>query len=59
MQIYDTLPINKWQHLDFTERFYIEKMIARVINRPHSTINNEIKRGTIKQKKIINGKSLN
>lgn len=56
MQFYDTLPINKWQHLDLTERFYIEKMIARGLNRPHSTINNEIKRGIIKQKKIINGK---
>ena len=59
MQFYDTLPINKWQHLDLTERFYIEKMIAlgysnraiaRGLNRPHSTINNEIKRGIIKQK---------
>ena len=28
MQFYDTLPINKWQHLDLTERLYIEKMIA-------------------------------
>ena len=65
MQFYDTLPINKWQHLDITERFYIEKKkalgysnraIARGLNRPHSTINNEIKRGTIKQKKIVNGK---
>ena len=41
MQFYDTLPINKWQHLDLTERFYIENMIARGLNRPHSTINNE------------------
>ena len=65
MQFYDTLPINKWQHLDLTERLSIEKMIAlgysnraiaRGLNRPHSTINNEIKRGIIKQKKIINGK---
>ena len=65
MQFYDILPINKWQHLDLTERFYIEKMIAlgysnraiaRGLNRPHSTINNEIKRGIIKQQKIINGK---
>ena len=65
MQFYDTLPINKWQHLDITERFYIEKKkalgysnraIARGLDRPHSTVNNEIKRGTIKQKKIVNGK---
>ena len=65
MQFYDTLPINKWQHLDLTERFYFEKMIARGysnrakargLNRPHSTINNVIKHGIIKQKKIINGK---
>ncbi len=65
MQFYDTLPIIKWQHLDITERFYIEKnkalgysnrAIARGLNRPHSTINNEIKRGTITQKRIINGK---
>ena len=67
MQFYDTLPINKWQHLDITERFYIEKMIAlgysnraiaRGLDRPHSTVNNEIKRGTIKQKKIVNGKEV-
>ena len=58
MQFYDTLPINKWQHLDLTERFYFERIIplgysnrakARGLNRPHSTINNEIKRGIIKQ----------
>ena len=58
MQFYDTLPINKGQHLDLTERSYFEKMIAlaysnraiaRGLNRPHSTINNEIKRGIIKQ----------
>ncbi len=35
---------------------YSNRATARGLNRPHSTINNEIKRGIIKQKKIINGK---
>ena len=65
MHTYDTLEIKKGQHLHFTERFFIEKMIAlgksnraigRELNRPHSTINNEVKRGTIKQMRIVNGK---
>ena len=65
MHTYDTLEIKKGQHLHLTERFFIEKMIAlgashrrigRLLDRPHSTINNEIKRGTIKQVRIMNGK---
>ena len=65
MHTYDTLEIKKGQHLHFTERFFIEKMIAlgksnrsigRLLDRPHSTINNEVKRGTIKQMRIVNGK---
>ena len=65
MYTYDTLEIKKGQHLHLTERFFIEKMIAlgashrkigRLLDRPHSTINNEIKRGTIKQVRIMNGK---
>ena len=65
MHTYDTLEIKKGQHLHITERFFIEKMIAlgksnraigRELDRPHSTINNEVKRGTIKQVCIVNGK---
>lgn len=65
MHTYDTLEIKKGQHLHITERFFIEKMIAlgtsnrsigRLLDRPHSTINNEVKRGTIKQIRIVNGK---
>ncbi|WP_139101914.1 helix-turn-helix domain-containing protein, partial [Acinetobacter baumannii] len=49
MHTYDTLEIKKGQHLHLTERFFIEKMIAlgashrrigRLLDRPHSTINN-------------------
>ena len=67
MQHYDTTIIQKGQHLHFTERYFIEKRIAlgdsnreiaRLLDRPHSTINNEIKRGTIKQANIINGKQI-
>ncbi len=32
------------------------RQIGRLLNRPHATINNEIKRGTIKQVRIVNGK---
>lgn len=65
MHTYDTLAIKKGLHLHFTEQFLIEKMIAlgksnrvigRELDRPHSTINNEDKRGTIKQVRIVNGK---
>ena len=68
MQHYDTTIIQKGQHLHFTERFFIEKRIAlgdsnreiaRLLDRPHSTVNNEIKRGTIKQIKIVNGQRIN
>lgn len=67
MPIYNTTKVNKGQHLHITERFYIEKRIAlgdsnreisRKLNRPHSTINNEIKRGTITQVRIENGKKI-
>ena len=67
MQHYDTTIIQKGQHLHFTERYFIEKRIAlgdsnreiaRLLDRPHSTINNEIKRGTIRQTKFVNGKQI-
>ena len=60
MQHYDTTIIQKGQHLHFKERIFIEKRIAkeklnrkiaRLLDRPHSTVNNENKRGTIKQTK--------
>lgn len=35
---------------------YSNRAIARALDRPHSTINNEIKRRTIAQKRIINDK---
>lgn len=62
MQHYDTTIILKGQHLHFTERFFIEKRlalgdsnreIARRLDRPHSTVNNEVRRGTIEQTKIV------
>lgn len=68
MQHYDTTIIQKGQHLHFTERFFIEKRlalgdsnreIARRLDRPHSTVNNEVRRGTIEQTKIVNGQRLN
>lgn len=67
MQLYDTTITRKGQHLHFTERFFIEKRIAlgdsnreiaRKLYRPHSTVNNEIKRGSIKQSKIVNGQRI-
>lgn len=68
MQHYDTAIIQKGQHLHFIERFFIEKRIALGdsnreiaprLDRPHSTVNNEVKRGSIKQTKIVKGQMLN
>ena len=60
MQFYDTLPINRWQHLDLTERFYIEKMIAlgysnRSIARGYS--NRSIDRGLNRPHSTINNET--
>ena len=63
MQHYDTAIIQKGQHLHFIERFFIEKNSVRGfksrdstrLDRPHSTVNNEVKRGSIKQTKIVKG----
>lgn len=66
MQHNDITPKSKGQHLTLSERIEIQMMkrleysnrrIAKVINRSHSTINDEIKRGLASQKKIVNGKA--
>jgi IS30 family transposase len=65
MQFNDTTSLCKGQHLTLAERIEIQtwkrrdksnRFIAKELGRSHSTINGEIKRGTVVQKKLINGK---
>ncbi len=64
MQHNDITTRTKGQHLSLSERIeiqtqkrlgYSNRRIAKNINRSHSTINDEIKRGSAIQKKIVNG----
>lgn len=64
MQHNDITTRTKGQHLSLSERIeiqtqkrlgYSNRRIAKNLNRSHSTINDEIKRGTATQKKIVNG----
>lgn len=66
MQLNDTTSLSKGQHLTLSERIEIQtckrldlsnRFIAKQLGRSHSTINDEIKRGTVVQKKLINGKT--
>lgn len=63
MQLNDTVKSNKGQHLTLFERIEIQTMkrqgysnrhIARNLGRSHATINNELKRGTAAQVKLVN-----
>lgn len=67
MHINDTTGISKGQHLTLSERIEIQSLkrlsnsnrfIAKVLGRSHSTINDEIKRGTAVQKKLVNGQAI-
>ncbi len=64
MQHNDITARSKGQHLSLSERIeiqtqkrlgYSNRRIAKNLYRSHSTINDEIKRGTAIQKKIVNG----
>jgi IS30 family transposase len=65
MQFNDTTSLCKGQHLTLSERIEIQtwkrcaksnRFIAKELGRSHSTINDEIQRGTVVQKRLINGK---
>lgn len=67
MHINDTTGLSKGQHLTLSERIEIQSLkrlsnsnrfIAKVLGRSHSTINDEIKRGTAVQKKLVNGQAI-
>lgn len=67
MHLNDTTSPLKGQHLNIRERIEIQtwkrlaksnRFIARKLGRNHSTINDEIKRGTAVQKKLVNGKAI-
>ena len=67
MHLNDTTSPVKGQHLNLRERIEIQtwkclnksnRFIAKALGRSHSTINDEVKRGTASQKKIVNGKAL-
>ena len=62
MQLNEPVLRNKGQHLTLSERIEIQSMnrqgfsnrhIAKCLGRSHSTINNEIKRGTAQQVKLV------
>ena len=64
VQTNNTTIMSKGQHLSLQERIEIQCMlskdyphrqIALELDRSHATINNEIKRGTIEQKKKVDG----
>jgi transposase, IS30 family len=66
MHLNDITSLVKGQHLSLSERLEIQtykrldksnRFIAKVLGRSHSTINDEIKRGSAVQKKLVNGKS--
>jgi IS30 family transposase len=65
MQLNDTTTSRSRQHLNLSERIEIQTLqrlghtnrsIARILGRSHSTINNEMKRGTVDQVKKVNEK---
>jgi len=67
MHLNDITSLTKGQHLSLSERLeiqtwkrlgYSNRKIAKILNRSHSTINDEIKRGTAIQKKLVNGKAI-
>ena len=67
MPLNDTTDIRKGQHLTLTERIEIQEfkrqmksnqIIAKALNRSHSRINDEIKRGWARQKKILNDQTI-
>ena len=67
MHLNDTIPCRKGQHLRLNERIEIQvlkqlgksnRFIAKQLSRSHSTINDEIQRGTALQVKIVNGKRI-
>ena len=67
MHLNDTTGFVKGQHLTLHERIEIQtykhlkhsnRFIAKALGRSHSTINDEIKRGTAVQKKLVNGKPI-
>jgi len=67
MHLNDTTSPVKGQHLTLTERIEIQtwkrlgksnRFIAKELGRSHSTINDEIKRGTAVQKKLVNGRAI-
>lgn len=67
MHLNDTMPLHKGQHLTLKERIEIQvlkrlgkshRFIAQQLQRSHSTINDEIKRGTVDQVKLVNGKRI-
>ena len=67
MHLNDTMPLHKGQHLRLKERIEIQvlkrlnkshRFIAKQLQRSHSTINDEIKRGTVTQVKLVNGKRI-
>lgn len=62
MPLNDTTTLGKGQHLTLTERIEIQefkrqkksnRIIAKALNRSHSTIKDEFKRGWARQKKIL------
>lgn len=67
MPLNDTTTLGKGQHLTLTERIEIQefkrqmksnRIIAKALNRSHSTINDEFKRGWARQKKILNDQTI-
>ena len=67
MPLNDTTTLSKGQHLTLSERIEIQTLkrqgfsnrkISRILNRSHSTINDEIQRGWARQKKILNGQTI-
>jgi len=64
MQLNDTTTCRSKQHLNLSERIEIQTLqrlghsnrsIGKALGRTHSTINNEMKRGTVDQVKKVNG----
>ena len=50
LTLHERIEIQTYKHLKYSNRF-----IAKALGRSHSTINDEIKRGTTVQKKLVNG----
>ena len=67
MPLNDTTTLFKGQYLTLAERIEIHTLkcqrlsnrrISRILNRSHSTINDQIKRGWARQKKIPNSQTI-